>query len=451
MISRRAFLELAASAALIRADNAGAAPRSVLRRQTPRPVDAARLRRRLERLSTFGRPAGGTFAAGVSRVAYSDADIAARAWFTAEMRAAGLTPRVDPAGNIFARWGGDPSRPPILFGSHIDSVPSGGNFDGDLGSLSALEAMQACQAAGITTRHPLEMVVWAHEESTAFGKGTAASRIVSGDLKAGDLDQTWNGTRRAEAIKRIGGDPVRIEEAVRPKGAWHSYLELHIEQGGTLERARVPIGVVEGIVAINRYDVVVEGFANHAGTTPMGERQDALVAASMIVLAVREIVAGKKGRHVGTVGRLDVEPNSPNVVPGRVALSVEFRDLSETTLRELGDAARARVAAIARDTNTRITVNLASTNPVALANSGVQAAIGRAADRAGLQAQRLPSGAGHDAQMIAALCPMGMIFVPSAGGISHSPRELTSWDDCARGAGVLLGAILDLDQRDTVG
>ena len=445
MISRRAFLSLVGTAAVVGRSTAGA------RGQSGPVVDAARLRRRLEQLSTFGRPAGGAFASGVSRVAYSDADVAARAWLLAEMRAAGLTPRLDAAGNIFARWGGDPARPPILFGSHIDSVPSGGNFDGDLGSLSALEVMQACQAAGVTTRRPLEMVVWAHEESTAFGKGTACSRIVAGDLKAGDLDQTWNGLRRADAIARIGGDPARIEQAVRPKGTWHSYLELHIEQGGTLERAHVPIGVVEGIVAINRYDVGVEGFANHAGTTPMGERQDALVAASMVVLAVREIVASRQGRQVGTVGRLDVEPNSPNVVPGRVALSVEFRDLSEATLRELGNAIRARAATIASQTGTRITADLASTNPVALADQGVQAAIGRAAERAGLEARRLPSGAGHDAQMIASLCPMGMIFVPSIGGISHSPRELTAWDDCARGAGVLLGAILDLDRRDTVG
>jgi beta-ureidopropionase / N-carbamoyl-L-amino-acid hydrolase len=445
VISRRAFLSLVGAAAVAGRATTGA------RGQSAPAVDPLRLRRRLEHLSTFGRPAGGAFASGVSRVAYSDADVAARAWFLSEMRAAGLTPRLDAAGNIFARWGGDPARPPILFGSHIDSVPSGGNFDGDLGSLSALEVMQACQAAGVTTRRPLEMVVWAHEESTAFGKGTACSRIVAGDLKAGDLDQTWNGLRRAEAIARIGGDPARIEQAVRPKGAWHSYLELHIEQGGTLERARVPIGVVEGIVAINRYDVVVEGFANHAGTTPMGERQDALVAASMVVLAVREVVASRQGRQVGTVGRMDVEPNSPNVVPGRVALSVEFRDLSEATLRELGEAIRARAATIASQTGTRITLDLASTNPVALADRGVQAAIGRAAERAGLEARHLPSGAGHDAQMIAALCPMGMIFVPSVGGVSHSPRELTTWDDCARGAGVLLGAILDLDRRDTVG
>ena len=441
MLSRRAFLSMAGAAALVQPVWG--------RRQNP-TIDPVRLRRRLESLSTYGRPGGGTFASGVSRVAYSVADVTARAWMLEEMKSAGVAPRIDAAGNIYARLGGDANRPPILFGSHIDSVPGGGNFDGSLGTLAALEVLHAVQAAGITPRHPLEMVLWAHEESTAFGRGTAGSRIVAGDLKAGDLDQVWNGMRRGDAIRRIGGDPDRIEEAIRPAGSWHSYLELHIEQGGTLDRAQVPIGIVEGIVAIHRFDVVVEGMANHAGTTPMGERQDALVAASTLVLAVREMAAARQGRQVGTVGRIDVEPNSPNVVPGRVSLSVEFRDLSEDTLRELGDALRARAAAIARDTGTTMTIDLATTNPAALADAGVQDAIGSAADRAGLAVRRLPSGAGHDAQMIAVLCPMGMIFVPSAGGVSHSPRELTSWDDCARGANVLLGAVLELDRRDSV-
>lgn len=440
-LSRRAFLSALGAVSL------SASPRGSARRRAP-AVDGARLRRRLERLSTFGRPPHGTFASGVSRVAYSDADVAARAWLVAEMRGADLDPRIDPAGNIFARWGPGGGRPPILFGSHIDSVPEGGNFDGDLGTLAALEVIQACQTSGVTPRRPLEMVVWAHEESTAFGRGTAASRIVAGDLKAGDLDQVWNGLRRADGIAKIGGDPARIEQAVRTPGAWHSYLELHIEQGGTLDRAGTPIGIVEGIVAIHRYDVEIVGFANHAGTTPMDERQDALTAASRLVLEVRELVTARQGRQVGTVGRLDVEPNSPNVVPGRVRLSVEFRDLSVSTLEAMGQELRARAERIARESHTTITATLATTNPPAPAHDGVQAAIGRAAEAEVLQARRLPSGAGHDAQMVAALCPMGMIFVPSIGGVSHSPKELTSWEDCARGAAVLLGAVLALDQRD---
>jgi N-carbamoyl-L-amino-acid hydrolase len=441
MLTRRAFLGAAAAAAFPwrRSAFATAAP----------SIDAGRLRARLERLSTFGRPAGGTFESGVSRVAYSDADVAARGWLLEEIRGAGFVPRIDPAGNVFVRWPvsaapSAPVPPPILFGSHIDSVPSGGNFDGDLGTLSALEVLQACQAAAIIPRHPFEMVLWAHEESTAFGRGTAASRIVSGDLQAGDLDQIWNGLRRADGIRRIGGDPARIEQAVRTPGAWHAYFELHIEQ------SRTPIGIVEGIVSIHRYDVTVSGFANHAGTTPMGERRDAMLAASRLILLVNEIVRARPGRQVGTVGRLEVTPNSPNVIPGRVELSVELRDLSESVLRAMGEEIKERAAIIARETGTEMTFKLASRNPPALAHAGMQQAVGRAAEALGLQSARLPSGAGHDAQMVAALCPMGMIFVPSIGGISHSPLERTTWDDCARGATVLLGAVLDIDGRESV-
>src|SRR5204862_3539579 len=175
-----------------------------------------------------------------------------------EMRAAGLQPRIDPAGNIFARREGlSPELPPILFGSHIDSVPNGGNFDGDLGSLSALGVLEALSAAGARTRHPLELVVWAHEESYAFGRGLACSRIAAGDVTPADMDEVWNGLRRGDAIRKIGGDPDRILDARRAKGSHHCYLELHIEQGGTLERSHVPVGVVEGIVAIHRYDATI--------------------------------------------------------------------------------------------------------------------------------------------------------------------------------------------------
>src|SRR5256885_289646 len=179
---------------------------------------------------------------------------AGRRYVRAEMKAAGLQPRIDPAGNIFARRAGSGSTPPILFGSHIDSVPSGGNFDGDLGSLAALGVIEALAEAGMRTRHPLEMVVWAHEESYAFGRGLACSRIAAGDIAPADMDEIWNGMRRGDAIRKIGGDPDRILDARRGKGSHHCYVELHIEQGGTLDRAGIPVGVVEGLVAIHRYD-----------------------------------------------------------------------------------------------------------------------------------------------------------------------------------------------------
>jgi N-carbamoyl-L-amino-acid hydrolase len=270
------------------------------------------------------------------------------------MQAAGLQPRIDPAGNIFARRPGTDSLQPILFGSHIDSVPSGGNFDGDLGSLSALAVLEALEGARIRTRHPLEMVVWAHEEGFAFGRGLACSRIVAGDFKPTDLDEVWNGLRRADAIHKIGGDPDRMAEARRPKGSHHCYLELHIEQGGTLDRTGVPVGVVEGIVAIDRFDANITGVANHAGTTPIVERHDALLAAAHLTVAVRDAVIRVPGRQVGTVGRIEATPNSPNVIPGFARISIELRDLSPVTLVTMMDDIRARAREIAASTQTTI-------------------------------------------------------------------------------------------------
>jgi N-carbamoyl-L-amino-acid hydrolase len=410
-------------------------------------VDAAALRQRIEALSVFGRPAGGTFADGVSRVAYSDADVAGRGYVMQLMRAAGMTPRIDPAGNIFGvRPGTDPSLKPILFGSHIDSVPSGGNFDGDLGTLAAIGVIDTLNRVNTRTRHPLEVVVWAAEEGVAFNRGLSSSRIVAGDVAPSDMEQVWNGMRRGDAIRKIGGNPEAILDARREKGSWRGYFELHIEQGGTLERAQTAVGVVEGIVAIERYEATITGFANHAGTTPMADRQDAVIALSQLALAVREIVTSRPGRQVGTVGRIEISPNAPNVVPGEARAVIELRDLSPATLRALADDIRARARRIAEETRTTIAITSASSNPPALADSGMQDIIERAAGSLRLSSARLPSGAGHDAQMMAQLTPMGMIFVPSVGGISHSPRELTSWQDCTNGANVLLASILHLDR-----
>jgi beta-ureidopropionase / N-carbamoyl-L-amino-acid hydrolase len=426
-------------------------------------IDARKLRARIETLSTFGRPAGGAFADGVSRVAYSDADVEGRRFVMAEMKAAGLQPRIDPAGNIFARREGAAARlppaprdgdnrpvapvnAPILFGSHIDSVPNGGNFDGDLGSLGALAVLEALDAGGIRTRHPLEMVIWAHEEGFAFGRGLACSRIVAGLITSADMDAVWNGMTRADAIRKIGGNPDRIVDARRPKGAHHCYLELHIEQGGTLERAGIPVGVVEGIVAIDRYEAVITGFANHAGTTPIAERHDAMLAAAHLTVAVRDAVTRVPGRQVGTVGQIEITPNSPNVIPGLARMSIELRDLSSQKLVAMMDDIRARAREIAATTQTAIDFSQAMTAAPAVATPEVQSAIERAAASLELGASRLPSGAGHDAQNMALLGPMGMIFVPSVGGVSHSPKELTHWDDCARGVDVLLRTVLEMDR-----
>jgi N-carbamoyl-L-amino-acid hydrolase len=441
-MQRRSFLALAALG-VSRA--AAAAPAS------PPRVSAARLRERLLALSEFGRPAGGTFADGVSRTAFSEADVGGRAYVQAAMRELGLDPRVDAAGNIRGwRAGSAAGLPPILFGSHIDSVRGGGNFDGDVGSLGALEVVATLREHAVVTRHPLEVVVWAAEESN-FGSGLHGSRMAAGQIESGEWDRVQDGIRKGDALRRIGGDPDRIAEARRPPGSFHVYLELHVEQGGRLDKAGIPIGVVEGIVTIDDFDVTVRGFANHAGTTPMPERRDALVAASRVVLAVREIATAEAGAQVGTVGRLAVLPGAPNVVPGRVEMTVEFRDLSGERVTSLGEALKKRAAEIGTETATEIDVVHSSRHEGARTHAAVQEAIERAAARRGLRSMRLPSGAGHDAQMMARLGPIGMIFVPSVGGISHSPRELSRFEDCAQGADVLLGTILEVDGLERIG
>jgi N-carbamoyl-L-amino-acid hydrolase len=435
-MDRRNFIAcLSASAANARRLSAG----------SPLRIEASTIQADIEALSLFGRPAGGSFQNGVSRIGYSDADIAGRKFVMDLMKKAGASVRIDAAGNIFAsRPGNEPGLPPLLFGSHIDSVPSGGNFDGDLGSLAAVQILQLFNDLRMQTRRPLTAVVWACEEASFAGASLNGSRIAAGKAKPEELTQVSRGLTKAEAIQRIGGDPSRIETARILPGTYHAYIELHIEQGGTLARDRVPVGVVDGIVSIDHYDVIITGFANHAGTTPMPDRQDALIAAASLTLAVREIVVSEPGPQVGTVGHLEVSPNAVNVIPGEVRMNIELRDLSSAKLDRLAEKIRARAGSIASQTRTDIRITRAGHSESAAAAPEVQRAIEAAASRLRLDSRHLPSGAGHDAQMMATLMPMGMIFVPSVAGISHSPKELTSWQDCANGANTLLETVLDL-------
>ena len=433
-MNRRTFVGWLAAGAL------GRLPGAALPR-----IDGSTIQGHLESLSVFGRPDGGTFQHGVSRIGYSDADIAGRKFVMNLMRSAGAAVRIDAAGNIFAsRPGSDPSLPPVLFGSHIDSVPNGGNFDGDLGSLSAVQILRMLNDLRIVTRRGLTAVVWACEEASFAGAMLNGSRAAAGKPRPGEMTQISRGLTKTEAIRRIGGDPEKLETALIPAEKYHAYVELHIEQGGTLARNGVPVGVVDGIVSIDDYDAIVKGAANHAGTTPMQGRQDALVAAAELILAVRDAVASEAGAQVGTVGRLDVSPNATNVIPGEVRMTIELRDLSPAKLERLGEKIKARAAAIALETRTEISMTRAGHMEPALAAVEVQRSIEAAAGRLGLESRHLPSGAGHDAQMMATLMPMGMIFVPSVDGISHSPKELTSWQDCANGANMLLETVMNL-------
>jgi N-carbamoyl-L-amino-acid hydrolase len=412
----------------------------------PAHVNGDRLRDLLVSLSRFGANPEG----GVSRLGFSKEDQAARGWLLERMREAGLEVWVDPAANIHGRRpGSEPSLPVLLFGSHIDSVPQGGNFDGDVGTLGALEVMLTLRDQKAQTRHPLEMVVWSNEEGVHYGKGLFGSRAAARGPDEGELrEKDEQGVALSEWLRRYGVNPARIADARLDPRAVAAYLELHIEQGPYLERAGVQIGVVEGIVGIDRYHVSARGFANHAGTTPMDERKDALVAASRLVQAVREEVMAKPGRQVGNVGWVQVSPGAPNVVPGLVRLPIELRDLRRDVIDGMAGRIRARADAIARETGVTVVMERYSTDEPAPTDEGLRDLIEAEARAAGYTTLRMPSGAGHDAQSLGrAGIPIGMIFVPSKGGISHSPLERTEWDDCARGADVLYRTLRALDRR----
>ena len=403
-------------------------------------VDRARLLADLERLARVGAAPSG----GVSRLAYGDADVAARDVVRGWMRDAGLQVSVDTAGNSFGRRDGRASSlPPIVIGSHTDTVPDGGRFDGALGVLAAIEAARTLHDRGIELAHPLEVVDFQNEEGGLIG-----SKIVAGRFDAAALSLVAaSGHTLGAGIRRLGGDPMRLDEARRTRGSIAAYVELHIEQGRILEESHADIGVVEGLVGIRYWEVTFEGVASHAGTTPMLGRRDALLAAARFVDAVNRVVTSMPGRHVGTVGRLAVFPGGANVIPGKVVLTLELRDLDLDVVAYLFERIEREARAIANAAGTSVTFMPGLTNEPSLTDARVQHAVARAAESLGLRPHTMPSGAGHDAQNMATICPAGMLFVPSVNGISHSPAEFTRDEDVVNGANVLLAAVVALDSE----
>lgn len=401
-------------------------------------ADAERMEQRILELSVFGRNPEG----GVSRVAFSEADRDARAYIKGLMRQAGLEVRVDTAGNLIGRRAGSEDLPPILFGSHIDSVPGGGNYDGDVGVIGAIEAAQLLREQGIATRHPLEVVVFADEEG-----GLTGSRAMVGKLSDAALaEMSHSGLTIAEGLQVIGGDPQRIAQAQRRSGDVAAFVELHIEQGAVLDDEGIDIGVVTGIVGIQWWDVEIQGVANHAGTTPMDKRHDPMLAAAELTLAINRVITGRPGSQVGTVGRINAEPGAPNVIPGRVVMSLEIRDLDQQKMFTLFRDVEKEAAGIARRHGTPIAFRHIEVDAEpALTDERIRALVAQSAVELGLSHKAMPSGAGHDAQDLAQIAPTGMIFVPSEGGISHSPLEYSSPRDMANGADVLLRTVLAID------
>lgn len=388
-------------------------------------------------------------AIGTTRLAYTREDVRGRQLTADMMREAGLEVRIDSAGNMFGRREGSEDLPPIVFGSHVDTVRGGGRYDGVLGVVAGIICIQALERSSLRTRHPLEVVVFANEEGQRFG-ALVGSRAAVGDLSESDLDiRDESGETLRDAIRAVGGSPEAIASSALKAGDIAAYLELHIEQGGELEERGVSIGVVEGISGIQHVDVRLVGAANHSGTTTMSSRRDALVAAAVLVLAVQQVAVERKLCRVATVGQLSVSPNSINIVPGEVKLTLELRDIDATRIDAALESIRSEALHIARTHNVAVDFSPRPLVAPVLSHPAVIEQITGSCQTLGLSHHTMPSGAGHDAQMMGRVAPMGMIFVPSVGGISHSLEEFTSAGDCTRGAEVLLHTILRLDRLST--
>jgi N-carbamoyl-L-amino-acid hydrolase len=403
---------------------------------------AERLQADIEALTRMTRPD-----VPYTRRAFSDEDRAARAWVAAEMRAAGLAVTVDAAANVIGRRPGEPDGPPIMIGSHLDTVQAGGRFDGIAGVLAGLEVARSLHAAGRRLRRPLEVVNFTCEEPSDFGLSTIGSRAMSGRIGAETVAglRDRQGRSLGDAIDTVGGRAARLEDARRAPGSIARYLELHIEQSASLDRAGLPVGVVTAIAAPSRFRVTIRGRQDHAGGTPMAVRKDALPPAAELVLLV-ERLAREAGRGmVGTVGALTVLPNMVNIVPGEVELLADFRGIHPAAIAETLARFEAGVAEVAQARGVQIDVApIVREEPLHIDADMIRHAAS-AAESVRVPFARLTSGASHDANHIARLCPIGMLFIACREGRSHCPEEWAEPAHMAAGSRVLLELVLRLD------
>jgi beta-ureidopropionase / N-carbamoyl-L-amino-acid hydrolase len=403
-------------------------------------VDAHRLRADLQTLSEIGRDVGG----GISRTSFSPADLQAREWYQSAGRDAGLDVRVDGIGNMFADAGGDPATAAVWSGSHLDTVPNGGAFDGAVGAVAALECVRRIAEEGISLRRPVRAVVFADEEGN-YSHLLGSSALVRGFVPE-QVDQMVgrDGDRLVDAVSAAGWDADRLTDTRVSANSVYAFAELHIEQGPKLEAAGTQIGVVSSVVGLGGALIDFHGRADHAGTTPMTARQDPMRAAADLIGGLPGIAASVSHAAVVTCGRVDAHPGGANVVPDLVRVTLDFRDPDAANLTALGDRLRTRAAEAARALGVRSAwLPDAQIAPTRL-DTRMQAVIQGHAARLELSAASMTSGAGHDAQNMATIAPTGMIFVPSTGGRSHCPEEHTDWNDVTNGANVLLNTLVEL-------
>ncbi len=401
-------------------------------------INRERLLRRLEEMGRIGALEGG----GNSRLAFTEEDREARDLLVGWMRGAGLDVRIDRFGNITGTRAGLEDGPPVMTGSHIDTVATGGKYDGVLGVLAGLEALETMNDAGIETKRPVAVTSFSNEEGVRFQPDMMGSLVYQGGLP---LDEAYaivdrDGCSIGESLERIG----YIGDAPVGGNAVHAFIELHIEQGPILEDEGSTIGAVEGVQGISWTEYTFAGRSAHAGTTPMARRHDAGYVAAAVAAYVRRLAEEVGRGQVTTVGVFEVEPNLVNVVPERARITADIRNFDNGLLKDAEDKLNAFVTRTADEEGVAVERRtLARFDPTSFAPALVEK-IGNAAERLGYSTRRIASGAGHDAQIMARICPTAMIFVPSVGGISHNIEEYTSDEDCEAGANVMLHALLDL-------
>ncbi len=410
------------------------------------PLNAERLWARAQTLAGFTLPD-----VPWTRRAFSPLFAEARDWLRSEFEAAGLAVRLDAGGNLIgSRPGRDPSRKPIATGSHCDTVMAGGRYDGIIGVLAGIEVAHAMREHGVELEHPFEVIDFLSEEPSDYGPSCIGSRALSGKLDAAMLAaRNPQGETLAEGLRRIGGDPDALDRPLRGPGGTAAFVELHIEQGPVLESRGLPIGVVTNIVGIRRVLITVDGQPDHAGTTPMDIRRDALVGAARIIDAANRQASALSGRPhyvVATVGRLTLTPNAANAVPGRVEMVLEVRSDSDAVLEGFPEALMAAAAADLKALRLQASVAPVSRALPTDCSPLVMDAVEAAAGALGYASMRLPSGAGHDAVYMAPTGPIGMIFIPCLNGRSHCPEESIEPAQLLDGTRVLYQTVLELDR-----
>ena len=408
-------------------------------------VNANRLAQSIEEFAAIGKSGAGVTRLGLSRLEYEATERLIQI-LTSE----GLSGRRDAFSNVFCRREGrNPALPAILIGSHLDTVPNGGRFDGALGVLAAVEVIRVLNEHGVMTDHPIEIVSFAIEESSRFGVGMQGSQAMMGSLDSATFfgRRDREGLSPRDALTALGLDPDRVSDAARDPAEIHAYLELHIEQGRVLEEARIPVGIVAAIAKATRYLMDLKGRDDHSGTTPMRLRRDAAAAAAEIVLMVEQTVREIGGEpSVATVGVLTVEPGAMNVIPGAASLGIDIRDIDGERKRAIAAAIVTRVHDICARREIAVTMKkIEDGEPVPLSPVIIGLMEGCARDRA-LPFRTMPSGAGHDAMNVATRVPTGMIFVPSKDGRSHSPDEFTAIEEIVPGVELLLDTVLAVDR-----